>query len=96
MHDYRDPLAADPEGGTFDQHWLARIEPVIVRDKDVGWRVIVQQSYSSAIGATLTALRLKLVSYGLAALAMIAVVLASLWGLAFRLLGETPGVRENR
>jgi hypothetical protein len=93
MRNYRDPLAADPEGQAFDQHWLARIEPVVVRDKDVGWRVIVEQGYQIAIGATLAELRLKLVSYGLAALAMVALVLVSLWGLAFRLLNDTAPLK---
>jgi hypothetical protein len=93
MKNYRDPLSADPEGRAYDRHWLARIEPVKVRDKDVGWQVIVQQAYESAIGATLAELRSKLVSYGLAALAMVALVLVSLWGLAFRLLGETAPLK---
>ena len=93
MKNYRDPLAADPEGQDYDKHWLARIEPVVVRDQDVGWLVIVQQAYQSAIGATLAELRSKLVSYGLAALAMVVLVLVTLWALAFRLLGETAPMK---
>ena len=36
---YSDPLAVDKEGGEFDRHWLARMEPVRVRDADTGWVV---------------------------------------------------------
>ncbi|MGQ9576726.1 MAG: protein kinase domain-containing protein [Thermoguttaceae bacterium] len=86
--DYRDPLAADPEGGAYDRHWLAWMEPVSVRDGDQGWGVIVQEAYQSAIGQTLAELRSKLIGYGLAAVAMVVLVLVSLWSLAFRLLSE--------
>jgi len=90
---YRDPLAADPEGRAYDRHWLARIEPVAVLGNNVGWWVIVQESYDSAIGAAMTRLRSRLVGYGLAALAMVVLVLASLWSLAFRLLSETTPLK---
>jgi hypothetical protein len=93
MRAYRDPLARDPEAQAYDRHWLAGMEPVSVRGRDVGWWVIVQESYDTAIGTTLAKLRSKLLGYGLAALAMVVLVLVSLWSLAFRLLGETGLLR---
>ena len=94
MRAYRDPLAAvDSEGPAYDRHWLAGMEPVSVHGRDVGWWVIVQESYDTAIGTALAKLRSKLLGYGLAALAMVVLVLVSLWGLAFRLLGETGLLR---
>ena len=92
MEHYRDPLAADPDGGQFDKHWLARTAPVCVNGKQTGWNVIVQESYDSAIHGTLDKLRSKLIRFGLAALAMVVLVLLGLWGLAIRLLNESgPG-----
>jgi len=85
---YFDPLGDDPEGATYDKHWLAQMEPITVRGKDIGWRIIVQEAYDLAIGSTLTALRTKLVRFGVAAATMIAVVLVGLWILALRLLRE--------
>jgi eukaryotic-like serine/threonine-protein kinase len=82
---YADPLAADEEGGTYNQRWLARMEPVRVRGEDTGWLVIVQEGYEAAIGGTLAQLKTDLVRYGLAAAAMIVVVMTGLWGLVMRL-----------
>lgn len=84
---YRDPLAADPEGGDFDRPWLARMEQVRVGDKDTGWIVIVQEAYDSAIGETLDNLTRGLVRSGAIALGLIALVMAGLWGMAKRLSG---------
>jgi hypothetical protein len=85
---FHDPLADDPEGDSYDQHWLAQMEPIAVRDKDIGWIVIVQEAYDLAIGKTLAALRAKLVRLGVLAMAMIAVLLIGLWALALRLFRE--------
>jgi hypothetical protein len=88
---YRDPLAADPEGQQYDQHWLARMELVHVAGQDVGWGVIVQESYDATIGSALADLRRGLIRSGAAAVAMIVLVLLAMWGLALRLLhGATP------
>jgi hypothetical protein len=89
---YSDPLADAPEGGEYRKLWLARREPVNVRGADIGWWIIVQQGYDRAIGQTLSGLRRQLVLFGLAALAMVLVVVIGLWGLAMRLLRESgPG-----
>lgn len=95
MEDYRDPLAADPEAEQYRKHWLARIEPVGVRGKDVGWAVIVQESYDTAIGTTLAGLRSDLIGHGLAAVGMVVLVLAAVWGLTFRLLHESTPLRRS-
>ena len=84
---YSDPLAADPEGGAFKRHWLARMEPVVVRGEPTGWVVIVQEAYDAAIGSTLEQLKRGLKRYGIAALSFVALVMAGLWGLASQLDG---------
>jgi hypothetical protein len=86
---YSDPLAATPDGGAYDKPWLARKWPVEVRKRPVGWVIIVQEAYQSAIGQTLDSLRKRLVLFGLAALAMVLVVVVGLWGFAMRLLNES-------
>ncbi len=93
--DYRDPLAEDPKGQDYARRWLAQMQPVSVAGRNVGWAVIVQESYDSAIGATLAMLRSRLIGYGLAALAMIVFVLFGLWGLVFRLLNESMPLRAR-
>jgi hypothetical protein len=82
---YSDPLAVDPDGGEYDRLWLARMEPVRVRDRDTGWIVIVQEAYDTAIGATLNELRKGLIHAGAIALGLIALVMAGLWGMAKRM-----------
>jgi hypothetical protein len=89
QRDYRDPLAADAEGRAYAGHWLAMEEPIQVRGREMGWRVIVQGAYARAIGSTLDELRGSLVRYGLLAAAMVLIIIAGLWGAALRLLG--PG-----
>jgi eukaryotic-like serine/threonine-protein kinase len=77
---YVDPLGADKDGEElYHRHWLARMEPVKVYGKDTGWVVIVQEAYKPAIGYTLRDLRNGLFRYGIAALAMITLVIAALW-----------------
>ncbi len=76
---YLDPLAADPEGRAYRCHWLAQMEPVMVRGKDTGWVVIVQTAYDAVIGSTLDELFRGLIRYGLTALLMIALVMLALW-----------------
>ncbi|MFZ1937441.1 MAG: protein kinase [Thermoguttaceae bacterium] len=82
---YCDPLGFDPEGGKYDRHWLAQMEPVVVRGHDTGWIVIVQEAYDTAIGDTLAGLKHGLVTSGMIALGLIALVMAGLWGMAKRL-----------
>ena len=91
---YSDPLAVDPEGAEYDRRWLAQMEHVIVRDKDTGWIVIVQEAYDSAIGSTLTQLTSGLIRSGAIALGLIAMVMAGLWALAKRMSGGTSAANK--
>ena len=92
---YSDPLAVDEAGGSFNRHWLARMEPVRVRNRDTGWIVIVQEAYDAAIGQTLEKLSHSLVRSGLIALGLIALVMAGLWGMAKRLSGTKGGEKRG-
>ena len=83
--DYRDPLAADAEGRAYAGHWLALEEPIQVRGREMGWRVIVQGAYARAIGSTLDELRGSLFRYGLMAGVMVLAIVAGLWGAAAKL-----------
>jgi len=85
MDQYRDPLAADPDGGEYSRHWLAQMEPIRVRGQQTGLVVIVQEAYDAAIGATLDGLKEGLVRRGLTALLLIVLVMISLWWFATRL-----------
>lgn len=88
--DYVDPLASDPLGSAYDQHWLADSLPVEIRDSQTGWVVIVQESYEGAIGHTLSELRRSMLSNGLLAIALIAALSAVLWAFVLRTLAEPP------
>jgi hypothetical protein len=77
--DYHDPLADDPDGGAYQCHWLAQMQPVVVGEKNSGWLVIVQTAYDDAIGSTLETLTAGLIRYGLIALVMVALVMTALW-----------------
>jgi hypothetical protein len=94
MRDYDDPLAADPEGKAFDRHWLAQMERIHVRGQDLGWGVIVQEPYDTAIGSAMAKLRDGSTTYGLAAGAMVVVVLSGMWWLAFRMLHASTPLRR--
>jgi eukaryotic-like serine/threonine-protein kinase len=77
---YHDPLGDDPEGKkAYDRYWLARMEPVIVRNNDSGWLVIVQTAYYTAIGDTMEDLRSGLLRYGVTAIISIALIMVALW-----------------
>jgi hypothetical protein len=91
---YRDPLAADAEGRGYAGHWLALEEPIQVRGREMGWRVIVQGAYARAIGSTLDELRGSLVRYGLMAAVMVLAIVAGLWAAALRLLGQGSPARS--
>jgi hypothetical protein len=85
---YVDPLAADPEGGDYNRHWLADMANVGIRDADTGWRVIVEESYEGAIGATLSELKTSLWKSGLLAVVLIAALSTGLWFFVIRVLRE--------
>jgi hypothetical protein len=85
---YIDPLAIDPLGKEYDQHWLADSLPVEIRDGQTGWVVIVQESYQGAIGRTLSHLRRSLLTSGLIAIGLIAALSAGLWAFVLRSVNE--------
>lgn len=93
IQDYRDPVAADPEGEPYDKRWLAQSAPVPVRKEDSGWAVIVQESYLRAVGAPLAQLRHDLATYGLAAAAVVLLVLTAIWAFAMRMLNQSVSPR---
>ena len=68
-------------------------EPIVVRGREMGWRVIVQGTYAKAIGSTLDELRSSLVRYSLIAIAMVLAIVAGLWAAALRLLHGASPVR---
>lgn len=89
---YRDPAGA--VDARYRGRWLAETADVHFQASGTDWIVIVQESYDKAIGATLRDLRASLIAYGWSALAMVAVVVLGLWGVAYRLLeqgGSMPG-----
>jgi hypothetical protein len=91
MEDYRDPVGDDPEGADFGRRWLAQMEPVVMRGQDTGWIVIVEDAYDRAVSTPLANLKAELVRYGVATAAMMGLLLAGLWTLAFRMLNQaTP------
>lgn len=85
---YEDPFSFDLDGSQYDRPWLAQMGPVQVRGRDTGWIVIVQEAYDTAIGNTLASLKHGLVTAGVIALAVIALIMAALWGMAKRLSGS--------
>ncbi|NLS92582.1 MAG: serine/threonine protein kinase [Planctomycetaceae bacterium] len=90
---YRDPVGAvDPK---YDRRWLAETADVKLQSRGRDWVVIVQESYDTAIGATLRELKAGLVVYGWSALAMVALVVLGLWGVAYRLLEQGESVQKT-
>lgn len=87
---YRDKLGQEPVGADYRGRYLAEMLPVVVRDQDQGWRVIVQQKYDSALGGAIDRLEQGLFRSGLLALAVIATVITGLWAVVIRIL-RGPG-----
>ncbi|MFZ5829451.1 MAG: protein kinase domain-containing protein [Planctomycetota bacterium] len=82
---YRDPLAKEASGRSYDRQWLARMEPVQARGRDTGWIVIVQEAYDSAIGGTMRQLTADLRWFGMLGLASVLLLMVGLWLLAARM-----------
>ncbi len=88
---YIDPLSRDPAGRAYAVHWLADAAPVVTREGDTGFVVIVQESYEGAIGRTLQELENRLFSTSLVAGVSIALATGVLWALVVRALGRSGG-----
>lgn len=93
QRDYHDPIAQAPEGTEYQRHWLAQMQTVRMPKGPVGWAVIVQEEYDSAIGATLRRLKAELIGYGATALVMIVLVMAGLWWATVRLVQDSRPAR---
>ncbi len=99
---FHDPLGEDPLGTAFARRYLAQQAPVTLnravgtKPEAIGWRVIVQEDYESALARPLGEMRQRLVRFGLIAAGMVAVILLGLWTLALRLLREiSPLPKDN-
>lgn len=94
VQQYHDPFSETAEGEDLRRQWLAQSQPVVVRERDTGLAVIVQEDFDGSIGQPLRRLRAGLVRYSLGAVAVVVLVIAALWGLAFRLLQEASPQRS--
>ena len=90
--DYRDPLLDPPD---THRKWLAHITPIPIDDKtprpNNSMMVVVQEDYNQTIGQTLAQLKRRLISLGVLALAIIAIVMVGLWSLAIRMFRTETG-----
>ena len=94
---YHDKLGQDKLGAEYQGRYLAEMKPVVVRGDDLGWRVIVQQQYETALGETIAGLEHGLFRNGLVAIAVIATVITGLWAVVIRILrGPTTSSRFAR
>jgi hypothetical protein len=94
---YHDKLGEDKLGAEYQGRYLAEMKPVVVRGDDLGWRVIVQQEYETALGETIAGLESGLFRNGLVAIAVIATVITGLWAVVIRILrGPASSGRFSR
>ncbi len=94
--DYRDVFALHSSGEKFNKRWLAAQRPVVVRGRDTGWVVLVQESYDHAIGGAVEELRSAFLSTGLLTLAGVAIVIGALWAFVVRGLSGPRRRRAGR
>ena len=96
MAEYSDPIAQDDSGSAYRQTYLAAAAPVNIvegsgadaKKVPTGLMIIVQDPHRAAIGGTLAQLRSRLVESGLAALAVVGVVIVGMWWLVVRMFRE--------
>ncbi len=81
--DYVDPLS--PEG---DIKWLAAMEPVVVRGRDTGWVVIVQEPFRDVI-KPVDDLGRHLLRIGIIGCVSVLALLGWLWWLLLRAVGRS-------
>jgi hypothetical protein len=101
LADYHDPLGADDEGTDYRGRYLADVAPIELlagegrdlHEAPSGWVIIVQDPYQQAIGTTLHQLRASLLGSGMAALAIIGVVILGLWWFVLSMV-ESPARRR--
>lgn len=91
--DYRDPLAADPAGNAFDRRYLAQAAPIKLttpqgQTQEIGWVVVVQEDYETAVARPVEGFHRALIRYGVIAASVVGAILLGLWALTVRLLHE--------
>ena len=86
---YVDPLS--PESGG---QWLAAMEPVVVRGRDTGWVVIVQEPYRDVI-KPVNDLGRHLVRIGVVGCISVLALLGWLWWLLLRAVDGSPRQRRE-
>ena len=94
--EYSDPIAQDDSGSAYRQTYLAAAAPVNIVEGSganakrvpTGLMIIVQDPHRAAIGGTLAQLRSRLLESGLAALAVVGVVIVGMWWLVVRMFRE--------
>ena len=88
-----DPLSRDELGTEYRRRYLAQVAPVQLGRgdgsvQDVGWIVLVQEDYATAIQRPLEGFQHALLRYGVISAGLVGVILLGLWTLTARLLRE--------
>jgi hypothetical protein len=90
--DYHDPFRS--KLSVFDGNWLAASQPVLIEDRpkigaslDIGWVVVVQERYDSAIGPV-KKLESDMITRGWWALALAVTVVTGLWAFVIVVLND--------
>lgn len=85
----------DPLGVRSGGDWLAALEPVVVRGRDTGWAVIVQEPYSD-VTKPVTDLGRHLLRIGIIGFLSVLILLGGLWWLLLRAVDRGTRPRPRR
>lgn len=85
----------DPLGPRSNSDWLVALEPVIVRGRDTGWAVIVQEPYSD-VTRPVTDLGRHLLRIGAIGFLSVLLLLGGLWWLLLRAVDRGTRPRPRR
>ncbi len=85
----------DPLDARHGSDWLAALEPVVVRGRDTGWAVIVQEPYSDVL-KPVTDLGRHLLRIGVIGFLSVLVLLGGLWWLLLRAVDRGTRPRPRR
>ncbi len=82
---YRDPVALNPLGKSYDKNWLVQYETInLGQSSDGEWAVLVQESYDESVGSVLNEIEKQVLRMGMLALGSFLVVLFTMWYFARR------------